>query len=293
MTGFASLTYEDQGATIDVTIKTVNHRFLDMQLRLPQWLTEIEPRVRAAVQRALSRGRAEVTVSVQLRRAPAPTVELNLEFVSLLATALEQARAQGAVHGTLTPGDLLRIPQAVTIRDRPLDDDPEQVARVALGVEAAVERALQALTAMRDREGRLLRADLDARQSTLGALIARAEELADAGRAAVEERLRERVRSLSAEVQADPVAVAQEIVRTAARSDITEEVTRFRAHLTHWAALSDSEEPCGRKLDFLLQEMNREVNTVGSKADGLHVSEVVIDAKAELEKMREQVQNVE
>ena len=94
-------------------------------------------------------------------------------------------------------------------------------------------------------------------------------------------------------MQADETAVAQEIVRTAARSDISEEVTRFRAHIAHWDALTVADEPCGRKLDFLLQEMNREVNTMGSKADGLRVSELVIAAKAELEKMREQVQNVE
>jgi uncharacterized protein (TIGR00255 family) len=87
--------------------------------------------------------------------------------------------------------------------------------------------------------------------------------------------------------------IAQEIVRAAARSDISEEVTRFRAHLAHWEALADGDDPCGRKLDFLLQEMNREVNTIGAKADGLRVSELIINAKAELEKMREQVQNVE
>jgi uncharacterized protein (TIGR00255 family) len=87
--------------------------------------------------------------------------------------------------------------------------------------------------------------------------------------------------------------IAQEIVRAAARSDISEEVTRFRAHLAHWRALTDTAEPCGRKLDFLLQEMNREINTIGSKADGIHVSELIINAKAELERMREQVQNVE
>jgi uncharacterized protein (TIGR00255 family) len=92
---------------------------------------------------------------------------------------------------------------------------------------------------------------------------------------------------------ADPNAIAQEIVRVAQRSDISEEVTRFRGHLAHWDALAGSVEPCGRKLDFLLQEMNREINTIGSKADGLHVSELIIEAKAELERMREQVQNVE
>jgi uncharacterized protein (TIGR00255 family) len=116
---------------------------------------------------------------------------------------------------------------------------------------------------------------------------------ADEGRVVLEQRLAERVRELRTELQADETAVAQEIVRIASRSDISEEVSRFRAHVSHWVALSDSAEPCGRKLDFLLQEMNREVNTIGSKADGLRVSEIIIGAKAELEKMREQVQNVE
>ena len=106
-------------------------------------------------------------------------------------------------------------------------------------------------------------------------------------------RLRDRVAEISAELPVDQAMLAQEIVRAASRSDISEEVTRFRAHLAHWAALAEGPEPCGRKLDFLLQEMNREINTIGSKADGIHVSELIINAKAELEKMREQVQNVE
>ena len=106
-------------------------------------------------------------------------------------------------------------------------------------------------------------------------------------------RLEERVRELRADALADEAVIAQEIAKFVGRSDITEEVVRFRGHLEHWRALSDAPEPCGRKLDFLLQEMNREVNTVGSKAEGAAVSEVVVALKAELEKMREQVQNVE
>src|SRR4029079_16782720 len=109
----------------------------------------------------------------------------------------------------------------------------------------------------------------------------------------LQERLAARIAELTAGLPVDRTAIAQEIVRTVGRSDISEEVTRFRAHLAHWTALSDADEPCGRKLDFLLQEMNREINTIGSKADGQAVSELVVTAKAELEKMREPVQNVE
>jgi uncharacterized protein (TIGR00255 family) len=124
-------------------------------------------------------------------------------------------------------------------------------------------------------------------------LIEGLAEAADTGRSELEARLRERIAELGFELPVDQAMIAQEIVRAAARSDISEEVTRFRAHLAHWEALADGQEPCGRKLDFLIQEMNREVNTLGAKADGLHVSELIINAKAELEKMREQVQNVE
>src|SRR5687768_6201102 len=293
MTGFASLTHEDERATIGVTIRAVNHRFLDVQLRIPQSFGGLEPRVRALLQKRLARGRVELAISVQLRQINVPTVELNEEFANALTAAIEQARERGLVTGQLTPGDLLRMPQAVTIRERGRDPDPAVEAQLSASVEAAVEQALADLDAMRVREGGHLGTDLDSRRRTLGKLIAALSEAADTGRSELEARLRERIAELGLELPIDQAMIAQEIVRAAARSDISEEVTRFRAHLAHWEALAESEEPCGRKLDFLLQEMNREVNTIGAKADGLHVSELIINAKAELEKMREQVQNVE
>jgi len=293
MTGFASLTHEDERATLGVTIRAVNHRFLDVQLRIPQTLGDLELRVRGLLQKRLSRGRVELAISVQLRMASAPTVELNEDFANALAAAIERARERGLVAGTLTPGDLLRLPQAISIRERVVEADPAVEAQLAASVEAAIEQALADLDAMRVREGGHLRADLDARRAMLGELIEKLRRAADEGRGALEGRLHERVSEISAELPVDQAMVAQEIVRAAARSDISEEVTRFRAHLAHWTALADGEEPCGRKLDFLLQEMNREINTIGSKADGLGIAELIINAKAELEKMREQVQNVE
>jgi len=292
MTGFASLTREDDRATIAVTIRTVNHRYLDLQLRSPQSLAAIEAEVRALVGRHVARGRVEVSISVQLRITPGIDVELNEEFARALEAALGQARARGLVSGALTPGDLLRMPQAITVRDRqPGDDEETQAAIGKQALEAG--HALVDLDSMRSREGEHLRTDLDSRRIFVADLVERIAAAADWGRAAMEQRVAERVRELRVDLQADETAVAQEIVRMAARSDISEEVERFRAHVSHWSALADSPEPCGRKLDFLLQEMNREVNTMGSKADGLRVSELIIAAKAELEKMREQVQNVE
>lgn len=295
MTGFSSLTRDDELATIAVTIRSVNHRFLDLQLRVPPSLASIEGRLRSLVQQRVARGRVEVSVSVQQRHTPVMEVELNDVFLQALGGALDRARELGYVQGALLPGDLLRFPQALSIRER--SEDPavsqELAAILALRVEEAVAAALDELDAMRTREGGFLRTELDSRRQQLSALFERVAVLAEDALEGLRARLAERVRELRADGLADEALVAQEIARFAGRSDITEEVVRFRGHLEHWRALTDSPEPCGRKLDFLLQEMNREVNTTGSKAEGPQVSELIVTLKAELEKMREQVQNVE
>ena len=295
MTGFASLTEDDETATIAVTIRSVNHRFLDLQLRLPSSLAAMESRLRARVQQKIARGRVELTVSVQLRRTPTLDVELNETFLQALHAALNHARQKGIIQGPMTPGDLLRFPQALAIKDRteepPVGDDP--TGALSGRVEEAVAAALESLDAMRIREGGFLRAELDTRRQLLGDVFDRVALAAEQGLETLRLRLIERVRELRADGLADETTVAQEIARYVGRSDITEEVVRFRGHLEHWRALTDSAEPCGRKLDFLLQEMNREVNTTGSKAEGPAVSELIVTLKAELEKLREQVQNVE
>ena len=291
MTGFASLTQDESSAAITVTIRAVNHRFLDVQLRAPSALSALESRLRALVQQHVARGRVEVGITVQTRAGqPQVDITVNDAVVEGLSSALERARERGLVVGALTPGDLLRFPQAIAIAERK-DETPD--AALPAAVEAALAAALTDLDRMRTAEGAHLRADLDARRLQLGELFERAAAAAAAGASALRARLTDRIKELRGDVSVDESTVAQEIVRYANRSDITEETVRFRAHLEHWRALSDSQEPCGRKLDFLLQEMNREVNTLGSKAEGAGVSEIVVALKAELEKMREQVQNVE
>ena len=292
MTGFASLTRDDEAATIGVTVKSVNHRFLDLQLRMPPSLGMLESKVRTLVQQRVARGRVEVSVNVQQRRVPSLEVELNEPFLDALSGALERARERGHIAGTMTPGDLLRFPQALAIREKqevPAGADDQLMIRV----EEAIAAALNDLDVMRTKEGEFLRSDLEGRRRLLGDLFERVYKASEEGMSSRRTRLEERVRDLRAEPLADEILVAQEIAKFVGRSDITEEVVRFRGHLEHWRALSEGPEPCGRKLDFLLQEMNREVNTVGSKAEGTSVSELIVSLKAELEKMREQVQNVE
>jgi uncharacterized protein (TIGR00255 family) len=293
MTGFAALTREDDLAALNVTLRAVNHRYLDLQMRVPSALADQEGRIRTLVQQVVARGRLEVSVSMQPRRATLPEVELNEPFVAALEQALDRARARGVISGHLTPGDLLRLPHAIAIREQASELSEEDKAQLAASLAEAMHDALAALERMRAHEGEHLREDLESRRRGLAALIERIAEAAAAGQTHLQARLAERVAELTAELPIDRAAMAQEVVRMVGRSDISEEVTRFRAHLAHWSSLSDAPEPCGRKLDFLLQEMNREINTIGSKADGQAVSELVVTAKAELEKMREQVQNVE
>ena len=293
MTGFASVASENDLATIGVTVRSVNHRYLDLQIRIPPSLADLEARLRAVVQQRVARGRVEIAVSVQARRLPPVDVQLNEPLLDALESALDRARARGLVAGPLTPGDLLRVPQALTMKERAESADDPARAEIGEAVEAAVASAVGELDVMRAREGGFLRDDLEARRRSLADLIARLAGAAAAGQEAFRAALAERVREATVELRLDAAAVAQEVVRLVARSDINEEVVRFRGHLEHWTALVESAEPCGRKLDFLLQEMNREINTIGSKAEGAGVAEAVVDAKAELERMREQVQNVE
>jgi uncharacterized protein (TIGR00255 family) len=292
MTGFAALTRDDDLATIGITIKSVNHRFLDLQLRVPPSLAALESRIRSLVQSRVARGRVEIGITLQQRRVASYEVELNEPFLDSLKSAVNEARNRGFVDGVLTAGELLRFPQALTIREK-ADEAPIENSPLASRIEDALVTALDELDAMRLREGGYLRVDLDARRQRLGDLFEQVAAAAEEGLAGLQTRLAERVRELRAENLADEALVAQEIARFVGRSDITEEVVRFRGHLEHWQSLSDSPEPCGRKLDFLLQEMNREVNTAGSKAEGPTVSELIVTLKADLEKMREQAQNVE
>ena len=296
MTGFASLTRDEEAAAIGVTLRAVNHRYLDLQVRLPQALAALEPKLRALVQQRLGRGRVELNVSVQTRQAQAPDVQLNDGFVEALGAALEQARARGIIAGPLSAGDLLRMPQALVIRDRAeagVPDNDGAAAALEQAVVDAVGEALTALDGMRAREGEGLATDLEGRRARLQQLIASVAQAAETGRAVREQQLAERIREFGADGAVDPAVLGQEIVRFVARSDITEEVVRFNTHLEHWRSLAAGMEPCGRKLDFLLQELNREINTIGSKAEGAAASALVVEVKAELERVREQVQNVE
>jgi uncharacterized protein (TIGR00255 family) len=293
MTGFAAAAQDAPHARVQVTVKSVNHRFLDVALKAPASLAAIEPRVRAVLQRRFVRGRIEIAIACEAAVRPVRDVVLDEGLLRQLAEAVDRAAGQGLVTGRLSASDVLRIPQVLEVRAAAADATPSLPDEVADVVEAVVSEAAEALRRMRETEGRLLAADLDARLATLGEYVDRLDEAARSGQAELASRLRERLAGLAPDVAGDPAAVAQEIVRLVARSDVAEEVVRLRGHLVHWRALADGADPCGRQLDFLVQEMHREFNTLGAKAEGHRAGELVIAAKVEVERIREQVQNVE
>ena len=291
MTGFSSLTRDDGVVAVGVTVRSVNHRYLDVQVRVPQGFVGLEHDLRELVGKYVTRGRIEIAVTVKSINPPTVKVDINKSLVSALVDAAESDAVRRSVEGGWTVGDLLRFPKVITVTEQ--CSDPTADKKLHLAVRVSVDDALGELDAMRCKEGEFLGSDLDGMHEALAVLVNRIEAEAISGQAALEERLSTRVAELSTETVEDSSALAQEVVRWVARTDIHEELSRLRGHLNHWLELVGASDACGRRLDFLLQEMNREVNTIGSKASGSAMSQLIVGTKAELEKLREQVQNVE
>lgn len=289
MTGFGRAEVASETLLVAVEARSVNHRHLDIALRLPRALAVHEPDARRLIQSRVERGR--VDVAVQLAPAPGqPAQQVRLDHAlaqEYVARARELAAATG-VAGDVTLPWLLERSGVVRIEEVETTDVPTWPV-----LAEALNRALDGLAATRAAEGEALAAEL----ATLHAAL-HAEVTAIAGRAAAaaarrETRLRERIKALIGDATVDESRVLAEVAIWAEKTDIAEEVTRLRAHLEQVALLLAKGGAVGRPLDFLIQELNREVNTVASKADDLELSQAAIAAKGILEKMREQAQNLE
>jgi uncharacterized protein (TIGR00255 family) len=289
MTGYASAAATSGSVTVTVELRTYNSRALDLVLRLPPGYADLEERVRAAVAGALTRGRVEARVQVEDTSETAGAVEPDLARGRAVSAALERLRAELGVPGTVSlellvgAGGLLK-----TVQPKP---DIEAVGAL---VEGVVAQGLKALNEMRATEGRALARDLEMRlglvEQALAAIRDRSADLV----LHYQERLKERIAALTqGMVSIDPARIAQEAAFLADRSDISEEVVRAESHLQQFRTIMGAPAPAGRKLNFLLQELNREFNTMGSKISNAAASHVVVDVKTELEKIREQIQNVE
>lgn len=292
MTGFGGASFLVDGTAFDVEVRSVNHRHLDARVRLPRPLAALESDVRARIQTRFSRGKVDLTVVSPDGAATAPRLEFDVAVARAYLQAADQLGRDENVSGTLAVADVLALPGVARFSEPKLEG--EMLSRAALD---AVDAALTGLESMRATEGAALARDLLARLERVGELADALEGRAGLVQTAVRERLQKRARQLGAETGLlDEARLHQEIVMAADRLDYTEEIVRLRSHLDHFRSLADEAgpgQPVGRKLDFLLQEFGREANTIGSKGNDAPVAHFIVELKTEIERLREQVQNVE
>lgn len=288
MTGFGRCQRAVDGRDITVEVKAVNHRYFEFSTRLPRGLGYMEDKLKALVQGRVARGKTELTLTVVNQQGLPAVVQLN---EGLAASYVQQLRDFGRQHSLpddLALSALLPLGEIFTV-SRVQEDEEQLWQQVA---EAAGE-ALDAFVAMRAREGDKLAADLEQKLQTVLALVARVEAKSPETVRAYRERLYKKLTEVLQDTQLDEGRILAEAAIFADRVAVDEETVRLHSHIDQFRDTLRLEGPVGRKLDFLVQEMNREVNTIGSKAQDVEVARIVVDLKSELEKIREQIQNIE
>ncbi len=289
MTGYGEASGRNARRSVTVTLKAVNHRFLDVQLRLSDELRASEPAVRELLARELARGRVEARVEVRAVGERASAVAVDLELVRAVHAAVAELVDRGVVAGGLAAGDLLRLPGALHVASAAEGwDELDEELLLATAAAAAAQ-----LAASREAEGAGLAAALGERLAGLEATVARLDALRGPALEESAAALRRRVSELLAGQPLDESRVAQEIALLADRGDVSEEIDRLRSHLAHFRAVAAEPGATGKRLDFLTQEIFRELNTLGAKCRNAPMVRAVLDAKALCEQLREQVQNVE
>ncbi len=291
MTGCGQGTAEGDGVRVEVELKGVNHRFLDVKFKLPAEAGLLEPALRIAVQERLSRGRIDVNVAMVSTRPPAYRVRVNRELVSGFLEAASELKKEFRLKGSVGLEALLALPGAIEVQAERAGTD----GAAASLVPEALRQALQRYDTMRAEEGRRLAADLRdhlvAIRESARRILAEARGLPEAYARRLKERL---ALLLEGERSPDEARLAQEVALLAGRVDITEELVRLQGYVDQAEATLDKPGgPIGKTLDFIMQEMNREANTISSKAEALPICQEALRIKAEVEKIREQVQNLE
>lgn len=296
MTGYAQARGEQSGWTIRVSVKSVNHRFLDVRFRLPEGFDVYELRLRQIVRERIHRGHIDVNVNVQ--PGTAVPVQVNRELLRAYSNAAEELRRQMGASAELDVVSLLRLPGVIGNLAPALPETDEEQDRLGRALDQCLREALLKLDEMRHAEGRHLAEDLRTRVARIHQQAEEVRTLATALTPAFARRLQNRLKELLNGTGIEPARLAQEAALLAERSDISEELDRLRSHLQQFAKLLDGAGELGKKLDFLLQEMHREANTMLSKTPGveneaLAITSLALEIRAEIEKLREQVQNIE
>ncbi|MGI9174988.1 MAG: YicC/YloC family endoribonuclease [Rhodothermales bacterium] len=292
MTGFGRASLQHQGAEATVEMRSVNNRYCDVSVRLPRALAEREADVQAHVKAAFARGRITVQVQLEQSTDAALSIRVDEEAARAYARLLEHLREAAGFEEPVRLEHLLRFSDVFTTPD---DDEKETGADETAweAVQAALDEATEALRAMRRQEGEALQADLLARADAIKAALQHVEARAPDRVTEARQKLHDRLQDLLESPRLNEDRLELEITLLADKLDVTEEGVRLRSHLALFREALHSDEPVGRKLNFLAQEMGREINTIGSKANDAEIAHLAVEMKEELEKIREQVQNVE
>ncbi len=288
MTGFGRGESCGQGKKFTVELKSVNHRFCEVVLRLPRNMVSLEEPARRLIQSRISRGRIDGYFSAEECGEKSPVVKVDKALATSYYKAMEELKATLGLRDPVTIQHLINLPGLLVV-DEPDEDEKTWWPLVA----EALEQALDGLVEMRLAEGSQLEADLTRRLERIAELNEQIKTRAPLVVTEYHNRLTQRLKEWLPDTPLDQARLAAEVAIFAERSSITEEVVRLASHLVQFRECLKSDGPVGRKLDFLIQEMNREINTIASKASDLEISRVVVEVKSELEKMREQVQNIE
>jgi uncharacterized protein (TIGR00255 family) len=293
MTGYAQAQTAESGFSMRISVRSVNHRFLDLHLRVPEGFEPLEPRIRQVVRTRVRRGHLDVTIRHELVGPAA--VSINQDVAAAYLRAAESLRKQFDISAEPDLASILRLPGVIGLSAASLQDDFAYLETAAL---RCLTEALDKLDLMREQEGEALCQEMSGRLASISNLAAQVAMLAARARPAFARRLESRLKELLGEAQLDPARLAQEAAIAAERSDVSEELARLASHVSQFASLLASASDAGKKLDFLLQEMQREANTLlsktpGNDAEGLEITRLALEIKSEIEKLREQVQNIE
>ena len=286
MTGFGAADSEDENFRVTVEIRAVNQRFLDLTFRMPRGFFHYEEEMTRRIKEKLTRGKVEISINFQDFRENAAALRVDMPLVKAYYNALNEISNALNLPKTESATQIAAYP-GVLIADEASLDGVENILYKALS------DALESLDSMRLREGGRIEKDFLIRVDELQKMVNSAQELEKIVVDAHRERLKSTVKEILGDIPYDEGRLLQEVAIYADKVNYTEEIVRLKSHIHQFKNLLETNEPCGRKLDFLIQEMNREANTIGSKGNNKEVSRLVVDMKAEIEKLREQAQNIE
>ena len=288
MTGYGRARATRNLRDITVEVRSVNNRYLDCTVKMPRMYAFAEDAVKARVQKAVSRGKVDVFISVDASAADVAKVNVNTALAAQYAEALKALAAVCGGEEHVTPEQLARFPDVLTVTKA--DEDLETVSADLCAV---LDEALASYNAMRAVEGEKLAEDIGGRLSAIEGMTAQVEERSPETVREYREKLTAKMREVLQSTTIDEQRILQEAAIYADKIAVDEETVRLRSHVSQLRGMLASDQPMGRKMDFLIQELNRESNTIGSKCSNLDIARIVVDLKGEVEKIREQVQNIE